>query len=394
MFTHINNFVENIMYNCSSIFSLFSVSPFEILALCSQVKDVSSKLADCERLINDLKRQLDNLNEANTQLHLQLKNAMIDHSFSIERICDSKIKGLLRYYTGFESAEFNSLCDVLKVPLINEPQVSPLSYVSRTKSAKLPLRVQLFIVLCKLRNNFDTKDLAFRFGINQPDVCILFNSWINYMFQQLGSISIWPHRSVIQSIMPVAYRNDFPNTLAILDCTELKIQKPSCLKLQSQCFSDYKSTTTLKILVVCDPIGSVMFASALQTGAMSDKEIFERSGLKQQLKRLIQCGYVNVGDGLMSDKGFNVVGEVEDIGLHLNLPPFAKSGCQMPMHNVEMTKKIAKHRVHVERCIGKIKTFKILSGRIRNATLASVDQIWLVCCLLTNFQPPLFSRAI
>jgi len=78
----------------------------------------------------------------------------------------------------------------------------------------------------------------------------------------------------------------------------------------------------------------------------------------------------------MADKGFNITEEVEKLGLKLNLPPFARSGIQMPPDDVDLTKKIAKHRVHVERATGKIKKFKILSGVIRNKTLGSIDQIW------------------
>jgi len=163
------------------------------------------------------------------------------------------------------------------------------------------------MVLCKLRNNFDTIDLGYRFGISQPDVSVLFNSWINYMFFCLADIPIWPHRNIIQSKMPEMYKHDFPTTISIIDCTEIKIQKPSSLKVQSQCYSDYKSTTTLKAIVACDSLGSVLFSSALFTGSMSDKEIFERSGLKKQLQCLIQCGYMLLGDGIMADKGFNIL---------------------------------------------------------------------------------------
>ncbi|VDI81632.1 Hypothetical predicted protein [Mytilus galloprovincialis] len=48
--------------------------------------------------------------------------------------------------------------------------------------------------------------------------------------------------------MPQQYKHEFPTCLAIIDCTEFKIEKPSTLKSQSQCYSDYKSSTTLKSL--------------------------------------------------------------------------------------------------------------------------------------------------
>ena len=107
------------------------------------------------------------------------------------------------------------------------------------------------------------------------------------------------------------------------------------------------------------------------------------------LQDLLKCGYLQSGDGILADKRFKITEEVEAIGLKLNLPPFAKTGYQMLQQEVELTKKIAKHRVHVERCIGKIKKFKIVSGIIRNAVLGSINQIWFGCNMLTNFQPPI-----
>ena len=94
---------------------------------------------------------------------------------------------------------------------------------------------------------------------------------------------------------------------------------------------------------------------------MSDKEIFVASGLKQQLKYLLQYNYLEPPDGLMADKGFNIQEEISSMGLKLNLPPFATSGYQMSFlmeggdsdscHNtVQPTRNL---------CIAKIKKFKI-----------------------------------
>lgn len=54
--------------------------------------------------------------------------------------------------------------------------------------------------------------------------------------------------------------------------TELNIQRPSSLTKQSQCYSDYKSSTPLKEIVGIDPKGSIIFSSMLFSGSMSDNE--------------------------------------------------------------------------------------------------------------------------
>lgn len=95
------------------------------------------------------------------------------------------------------------------------------------------------------------------------------------MFFRLGSLDIWPHRETLIENMPESYKKEFPNTLVIINYTELKVQKPSSLHRQSQCYSDYKSSTTLKGLVGVDPRGSVIFSSMLFTVSISDKDITE-----------------------------------------------------------------------------------------------------------------------
>ncbi|KAK0151972.1 hypothetical protein N1851_006671 [Merluccius polli] len=94
--------------------------------------------------------------------------------------------------------------------------------------------------------------------------------------------------------MPAKFKEQFPNTFAILDGTELKIEKPRSLVLQSQTYSTYKSTNTLKSLVACDPRGAVIYVSALFTGSISDKEIFNRCNIIDILKGCVQCGYPNI----------------------------------------------------------------------------------------------------
>ena len=57
----------------------------------------------------------------------------------------------------------------------------------------------------------------------------------------LGAIPIWPHCDDIISNMPAPFKSEFPRTLAIVNCTEVKTKIHSSLKLQSQMYSNYES---------------------------------------------------------------------------------------------------------------------------------------------------------
>ena len=109
----------------------------------------------------------------------------------------------------------------------------------------MKLSEQLFLVLCRLRNGRHIKDLAYRFNIKQQSVSLIFKSVIHYMYLKLESLSYWPHRDVIIDDMPKQYCDEFPTCLAIIDCTEIRIEKPKSLKSQSQCYSDYSQQLLL-----------------------------------------------------------------------------------------------------------------------------------------------------
>lgn len=70
------------------------------------------------------------------------------------------------------------------------------------------------------------------------------------MFLHYGTINIWPTRAEVDRSMPEDFKNKFPTTRVIIDCTEVICQMPSNLLLNSELFSNYKNHTTLKGLVL------------------------------------------------------------------------------------------------------------------------------------------------
>ena len=58
---------------------------------------------------------------------------------------------------------------------------------------------------------------------------------------------------------------------------ELYTEIRSCLALQSQLYSSYKSRTTLKDLISISPNGSICFVSELWSGPISDRELVIKS---------------------------------------------------------------------------------------------------------------------
>lgn len=159
---------------------------------------------------------------------------------------------------------------------------------------------------------------------------------------------IWPTREDVDRHMPDGFKELYPSTIVILDCTEIFVQTPSSLLLQSQLYSSYKSSTTLKGLIGITPHGAVSFVSSLYSGNISDKEITRCSGILDLLEE---------GDSVMADKGFDIEALLNAKNVELQIPPFLEDQTQFSEADVLKTKAIASLRIHVERAISRINEY-------------------------------------
>ena len=171
----------------------------------------------------------------------------------------------------------------------SEPEADPGS----SRDHVLSVEDEFLLVMMKLRLGLTNLDLAMRFNVAEATISNTFITWLNLLFIQLGTLKIWPHRNVI---LENKFKEDYPNNIIIIDCTELKIQCPSSLVIQSQSYSSYKSTNTLKSLVGVDSMGGFMFVSQLYTGSISDKQIVFRSGFLGLLSRKKEVSEILEGD--------------------------------------------------------------------------------------------------
>ena len=172
----------------------------------------------------------------------------------------------------------------------------------------------LFLVWLKL--GLFEEDLADRFEIHISSISRKLVTWSNFLYFFLGSQIIWPSRADVDRCMPKGFRKLYASTRVILDCTEILVQTPTSLLLQSQLYSSYKSNTTLKGLIGITPCGAICFDSTLYTGGISDKEITRCSGI---------LDLSEAGDSVMADKGFDIGNMLQEYNVELNIPPFLEN---------------------------------------------------------------------
>ena len=247
---------------------------------------------------------------------------------------------------------------------------------------------QLFIFMFWLRSAPTLKLLSFLKRNKRLPVSTLSRyliTWSNFLYYVLGSIPIWPTKQQVLEYMPLCFKETYPTTRCIIDCTELFEQVPSSLAGQSALYSSYKHHVTYKVLIGIAPSGAITFVSQLFPGSLSDKEITCRSGF-------LNPGFWQQGDSVMADRGFTNEENLKDLGVTLNIPAFLDGRDQLERDEVIESQSIASVRIHVERFITRVKKFKLLKSEIPLTMHGSINQVWTVACLLCNFMDPLIRQ--
>jgi len=302
--------------------------------------------------------------------------------FTVEQIRDDD--RLFSFYTGFKSyVVFLAFFQFLG-PAVNKLNYWGTSTKPRQRKCitKLSPMDQLVMTLMKLRLNLKVLDLSFRFGVSPTSVSRYITTWICFLYHHLKEVDWMPSVQQVCGTLPPAFRERFATTYAIIDGSEIFLETPTDLHMQSSTWSSYKHHNTAKFLIACTPNGCICFISPLYVGSISDVELTRVSGFLTQLED-------KPGISIMADRGFTIKDMLQAIGVELNLPPFMEGRQQLPAEEVQEGRRIASLRIHVERAIGRIKTYSILKQTLPISLARLSNQIVFVCAYLSNFKPVL-----
>ena len=239
----------------------------------------------------------------------------------------------------------------------------------------------LLFVLMKLKLGYSNKDLALRFNIKQQYGSMILRNWLHQLSNSLKHLIVWPSRESLRANLPKCFQS-FKNCCCIIDCTEIFIERPFNLNARAQTYSNYKSHNTIKFLVGISPTGAVTFLSSGWGGRASDKEITLRSGFLDK---------VTYGDCVLADRGFLVEEELATRGAVLRIPAFTRGRTQMSVRDVDVSRQIAHVRIHVERVIGRLKKFHILSSIIPISQVDLIDDMMVTIAGIVNLNPSVVS---
>ena len=349
-----------------------------------------TKCDSCEvkaSIILTLSKEIEALRRENDFLHRKISakqtaKATFSH-------CKIKTDKKMNFYTGISSIPlFNIIFSLLS------PYMPKLKYWRGRKTTcsvkrqhllrpkLIPQKDEFLLVLMRLRLGLLNEDVADRFGISTATASNIFTTWIRLLSKVLGHCMLaWLPRESIREHLPAIFqKTGHSNTRCIIDCSEVFIERPKSLLSQAATWSDYKSHNTLKFLLAISPNGFITFVSSCYGGRASDKFICSDSGFYDLLE---------YGDEVMADRGFQIQEELMLRFCHISVPPGARTKSQMTPKECKKRKNIANLRIHVERAINRIKSFRILKSPLPITMTFHADDIIRTCSALCNFKPPL-----
>lgn len=185
--------------------------------------------------------------------------------------------------------------------------------------------------------------------------------------------------------IPLLYFDKFRNTRAVLDCTEIPIQKNKCLNCKICSYSHYKGTNTVKFLIAVSPAGIITYISKGFTVKATDKYIFNEEHLIDLFER---------NDAIMTDKGFLIENELEAKGIVLHRPIFKKHNQQFTKEESQFNAVLSAARVHVERVIQRMKIYKILRSPVSTGLFCAINEITYIIGCMVNLSEPILNETL
>ena len=217
-------------------------------SLGSEISVNETSMDNVQVTVNSaLTSHIEQLKAENLKLHNQLKNAKLA-PFRIE--CIRHDNALITLYTGFPSYDVLMAFFRFLGPSVDHLHVWGTKAKTRVKRrTKLDPLNHLFMTLVKLKLDLNICDIAMHFQVSSSTVSRYIITWICFLYHELSEINWFSSKEQIAGTLPFAFRERYPTTVSIIDASEIFVETPSDLVLQSIAWSSYKHRNTFKFLV-------------------------------------------------------------------------------------------------------------------------------------------------
>ena len=101
-------------------------------------------------------------------------------------------------------------------------------------------------MLVKLKLILKLANLAFQFGLSTSQTSRYLTTWVHFLYRQLKEVDWMPAIEQVFDTLQSGFKEKFPKAYAIIDGSEVIIETPSDLHMQSSTWSQYKHHNTIK----------------------------------------------------------------------------------------------------------------------------------------------------
>ena len=288
----------------------------------------------------------------------------------------SRRPAAFRSLTGMSVTEFERLYHRVG-PQIIDDHLAALCQRERQRAVgaggqyKNDVRNRLLLTLVWLRIYATYEVLGFLFDLDKSNVGRNLKPLLAVLRTTLADEVTWPDQSQRQKMNLGQFIAEFAAVVAIVDATEQPTQRPQDRETQKKYYSGKKKRHTLKNQIIVTPAGEIIQFSKTVPGSTHDKKLFEDS----------ERGSLTDTEAYMADKGYQGLQDEHKAVL----PDKKPRGKDLTPEQKARNKRISKARIIVERIIGKLKVYQVLSQKYRHAR-DSHDEVFEIVAGLTNHR--------
>lgn len=271
---------------------------------------------------------------------------------------------------GISKTQFNVPLSRCRSSFSQTTVLGTLRKYNRSTESRVSYRAHLYLTLCWLRHYPTMTKLSADFGLTNRRLTDILTRTLKILDDELEEEITWPSDeefSDIISSLSMEVAQDFPDLGAIIDGTEVKIQRPN-KQYEKLYYSKKKHQHSVTILLMCTPQGELIYASEPLQGS-SDQHHFNKLNLRLQ--------FVNKEYAIMGDSGFifNLKGCPEDQLINAYTPIKKKPNQERSEEEKSYNRRLASVRVVVENVIARLKKWRILKGVYRHFSPSKNNQI-------------------
>lgn len=156
--------------------------------------------------------------------------------------------------------ELGSLTGVPSRILLEKFVIALTEEMKNKPKRNLSVMERLILTLMKMKLNISFVFLAILFGCTSTTISTIFTETVIVLAGILKGSIRFSSKDEVLSNMPICFKH-FSDVRMVLDCTEIFVEKPKCLKCCVNTYSHYKDNNTIKYMVCITPGGIISFVS-------------------------------------------------------------------------------------------------------------------------------------